>query len=144
VQLQSKALASVQPQYPDRVEHVPVAQRAHRLHFLHGAGGDSPEGTTIARYIINYADGQKREVLMRYGQEVLNWHQSKDQAATSKAAGTIAWEGSQARWAKQPNKCIRLYKMTWENPWPDIQIESFDFVSAMETAAPFLLAITAE
>ncbi len=34
--------------------------------------------------------------------------------------------------------------MKWTNVTPDIQIESIDFISAMGTAAPFLVAITTE
>jgi hypothetical protein len=38
---------------------------------------------------------------------------------------------------------VRVYKFTWNNPLPEVEIKSIDFESAMEKPAPFLLAITA-
>lgn len=37
-----------------------------------------------------------------------------------------------------------LYKSTWENPNPDVPVDTIDFISTMSTAAPFLIAITVE
>jgi hypothetical protein len=37
-----------------------------------------------------------------------------------------------------------LTKSTWVNPMPQTEIASIDYVSAMTTAEPFLIAITAE
>ena len=144
VQLQGRTLVKERPEYPERTGSIPVARKAFRLHFLQGAGGLSQEGTTIARYLVRYSDGEQREVPVRYGREVLRWQQTKNQPEKALSGASIAWEGSQLRWAKDPNKCIRIYKMTWENPRPEVQIESLDFISAMEDAAPFLLAITVE
>lgn len=39
---------------------------------------------------------------------------------------------------------IRLYKMTRENPFPDVEVKSLDFVSAKTVCAPFLVAVTVE
>jgi hypothetical protein len=39
---------------------------------------------------------------------------------------------------------IRLYNMTRENPHPELEIVSLDFVSAGTACAPFLVAITVE
>jgi eukaryotic-like serine/threonine-protein kinase len=144
VQLQGKALASVHPEYPERVEGIAAHQKCRRVHFLHGAAGASPEGTTIARCLVHYADGEQREVPVRYGQEVLCWNQTKKLPAKSLAGATIAWEGGQVRWSREPDKCIRLYRMTWENPRPDVQVESLDFISAKEDASLFVIAITVE
>ena len=38
----------------------------------------------------------------------------------------------------------RMYKSTWENPDPGIEITTVDFVSLGTECAPFLIAITAE
>lgn len=38
-----------------------------------------------------------------------------------------------------------LYLQVWENPWPDREIETLDFVSAMDAhLAPFLVALSAQ
>jgi hypothetical protein len=47
----------------------------------------------------------------------------------------VAWKGKDGR---------RVYVSTWENPWPDVEIVSMDFVSAMTRCGPFLIAVTAE
>jgi hypothetical protein len=39
---------------------------------------------------------------------------------------------------------LRLYQTSWENPKPDLEVVSFDFVSAMANSAPFLIAVTVE
>jgi hypothetical protein len=39
---------------------------------------------------------------------------------------------------------LRLYLTSRENPVPDARIVSVDFVSAMSSCAPFLIALTVE
>ena len=38
----------------------------------------------------------------------------------------------------------QLYLVTWENPRPDVEITSLDFVPAQQAAAPFLVAVALE
>ncbi|MBM3838096.1 MAG: hypothetical protein FJ398_09050 [Verrucomicrobia bacterium] len=49
-------------------------------------------------------------------------------------------------WPKgEPDRATGLlYKLTWENPRPDVGVERIDYVSNRTSAAPFLIAITAE
>ena len=39
---------------------------------------------------------------------------------------------------------LQLCRFTWDNPHPEVTIESLDFISKMTRAAPFLVAITTE
>jgi hypothetical protein len=39
---------------------------------------------------------------------------------------------------------VQLYHAVWENPWPDAELRSLDFVSALAGPWPFLVAITVE
>jgi hypothetical protein len=39
---------------------------------------------------------------------------------------------------------LRLYRASWDNPRPDEQVTSIDYVSRMTAFAPFLIAITVE
>jgi hypothetical protein len=34
--------------------------------------------------------------------------------------------------------------MTWNNPRPEVEISSIDFISYMTESAPFLIAVTVE
>ena len=56
----------------------------------------------------------------------------------------VAWEGPHAFPNIHPTR-LRIYHSTWENPQPDKEVVSFDFVSRMTTtAAPFLIAVTVD
>jgi hypothetical protein len=55
----------------------------------------------------------------------------------------VAWSGNNEE-AAAGGTSIRLFKWTWENPLPEIEIRSLDFVSNLTGCAPFLIAITAE
>jgi hypothetical protein len=55
----------------------------------------------------------------------------------------VAWTGN-TTWAVANRQTIRLWKRTYGNPRPDVEITHLDFVSAMAFPAPFIVAITAE
>ena len=68
------------------------------------------------------------------------WHPDGDEGATRAEA---VWKGHNGL-SRELGLYLRLYKRTWENPSPEIEIESIDLVSAPAPAQPFLIAITAE
>jgi hypothetical protein len=39
---------------------------------------------------------------------------------------------------------VRLFQTSWENPLPEVEVESIDLVSAMSFDSAFLVAITVE
>jgi hypothetical protein len=88
--------------------------------------------------VIRYADSQRVEVPIIYGNDLREWCFDYDPVREIRGA-VVAWTGRNA--GQHP---VRLYKATWENPWPEINVVSLDFVSAMTDAAPFLIALTAE
>ena len=45
---------------------------------------------------------------------------------------------------QRAEQSLRLYKSTFENPQPNVEIETIDYVSAMTPAAPFMLGLTVE
>lgn len=56
----------------------------------------------------------------------------------------VAWEGPHNFPKISPTR-LRIYHASWENPHPEQEVVSFDFVSCMTTtAAPFLVAVTVE
>ena len=54
----------------------------------------------------------------------------------------LAWEGEGIKTGA--GRKVRLFKVTWVNPDPTIEVTTLDFVSAMSKSAPHLLAITIE
>ena len=45
---------------------------------------------------------------------------------------------------QEKGSTLRLYLSSYENPRPDVEVVSIDYVSAMTQAAPFLVAMTIE
>jgi hypothetical protein len=142
VQLGSKS-SSVKG-FPAQVKDIKIHQKCQRLNFLHAVAMGTPadEGKTVGSYIVHFAANRMRaDVPINYGEDVRDWHLlSKEKPAKEL---TVAWSGTNA--GSIPSiRSIRLFKTTWTNIAPDVEIESVDYVSAMGTAAPFLIAITTE
>ena len=97
-------------------------------------------GTKIGSYIVHYADGQTREIPIIVGRDVADWF---SQANENLPDLQIAWSGRNEA-SRAAGRTIRLFKSTWQNPVPELAIQSLDFVSSHHSAAPFLVAITAE
>jgi hypothetical protein len=128
--------------YPARITGVPVRRKCLRLHFLHATGWPEAVGRHVGSYVAHYADGQQRFIPILYDQEAQDWCV---QSPTRKGptAARIAWE-SLPEAAPLPGSVRRLYLFTWTNPLPQIEVRSLDFESAMNDAAPFLVALTVE
>ena len=53
------------------------------------------------------------------------------------------WQGIDRTVNKEGQK-VQLFKFTWQNPRPQVEIRSLDVISAVTNAAPFVVAITVE
>ena len=143
VQLGSKAARA--KQFPIQIKGIKIQQKCQRLEFLHavGFGGPTSEGEQVGTFVIHYATNQMRlEIPINYGRDVRDWHKLANEEPGAKEL-TVAWTGS-SRKSQTGEHSLRLFKTTWVNVAPDVEIESIDYVSAMLTPAPFLIAITAE
>jgi hypothetical protein len=139
VQLSGQAAArTLSVRFPTAIEGIAVGQPARRVHFLHAAGWSSPLGTVIGRYVAHYADGRTREIPIVYGEDVRDWWTQPNEVGLGTAEPV--WSGPNTVSSSGPT--VALYMTTWLNPLPDLAIESIDYHSAMEEAAPFLVAIT--
>jgi WD40 repeat protein/tRNA A-37 threonylcarbamoyl transferase component Bud32 len=134
--------------YPKQVSGITIARRCEQLHFLHSAlyAPTATNGVRLGAYVVHYADGQQREIPIRGGIEVADWWTHSKETNTQ---FTVAWMGTNEKSVKY-QRFIRLFKTTWRNPRPDVEIASIDFLSARVAPpgrgvpAPFLVAITAE
>jgi len=128
--------------YPARVADIPVRRKCARLHFLHATGWPEAAGRHVGSYVVHYADGQRCFIPLLYDQETQDWAvpSSIRQGPTG---ARIAWEGP-PQGSPSSESARRLYLFTWTNPLPEIEINSLDFESAMNDAAPFLVALTVE
>jgi hypothetical protein len=142
VQLGSKS--SSLKKFPAEVKNIKIDQKCQKLDFLHAVamGTMADDGKTVGTYIVHYATNRMRvDIPINYGEDVRDWHVlPKEKPGT---ATNVAWSGTNAN-TVTVIRSVRLFKTTWTNIAPDVEIESVDFVSAMGTAAPFLVAITTE
>lgn len=128
--------------FPEAAKGIKVGLRCARLHFLHGTGFVDREGQKIGSYTIHYADGQTVEIPIAYGEDVRDWWAYPQMAKETKRA-TVAWSGKNK--ATQANGLgLQLFRRPWDNPRPDVLIESVDFSACKAGSIPFLIAITAE
>ena len=139
VQLSSRNLAGY---YTNEVKGIRVARKASRLHFLHATSWSDPPGTQVATIVIHYADGQTLSVPIVYGRDVRGWWFTPSSSELPTHA-TVAWTGTNPA-VKKLGNILQLFKMTWENPEPNLEILGLDYRSEGKSSAPFLVALTAE
>ncbi len=128
--------------FPQRVR-IPVARQLSKLHVLHGAThatAPTEEGAPIGSYVLHYADGQDRECVIRRDREVRDWWVSSAPQGDC-ANGTVAWKGPHP---SRQGELLQVFKTTYLNPRPEIEVTSIEFVSKLVQAAPFLLGMTVD
>jgi hypothetical protein len=140
IQVGSKAVNG-EP-YPKEACGIAVHRPCQRLHFLHAAvdAFDTPHGKEIGHYLVHYADGRERVVAVVVGQELGDWC---EQPREPTARWEVVWTGTNES-SRPQGRRIRLFKTTWENPWPGTVVETIDVVSTRDVVAPFVVAITTE
>jgi hypothetical protein len=127
------------------VDGIPIHQKARRLHFLQGTHWHPEDGALIGGYVVNYADGSRVSIPIRYGQDVVDWWTVDD--GSSVAAQThLAWVGSNGA---AGDRQIRLFLKSWTNPRPQVEISCVDMVTGSQSpgqgaAAPFMVGLTVE
>jgi hypothetical protein len=128
---------------PEAVNGIKVGRKAAKINFLQACGFSVPTGTEIGKYVIHYANGETRTVPIVYGKNVLDWwgHPGSDPKLDANAKEV--WKGN----APSPASMgfyIHMIRFTWDNPLPDQEIATIDFVSNITECAPQLMAITLE
>ena len=130
--------------YAPSVTGLPVNRKATRLLVLHGTAYTEPAGTPIGAYRLHYADGQQAELPIVYGEDVRDWWCFRPEDTNATTHATLAWTGENPSIKRRTGGFLRLYLRTYENPRPDVEIKTIDFVSTMTKCAPFLIALTVE
>jgi hypothetical protein len=140
--------------FPVKAEGIPVRQKFKRLHVLHGTMLTEAEDLAIGCYILHYADGTEEVLDVLYGQDVrafwglqgvdpdvVGWWNLQTDPRKNAAKATVAAELPNLVHPALPR---RLYHRAWENPRPDVEVRSIDFVSRGTRSGPFLVALTVE
>jgi len=96
----------------------------------------------VGSYVVHFASNRMQlEIPIIYGRDLRDWHKLIGEKPAPDL--TVVWTGTNDVSATE-HYPIRLFSTTWVNVVPAVEIESIDFVSAMGTVAPFLIAITAD
>lgn len=127
--------------YPHSVTGIQVHAKGRAIHFLQCSSWHDVAGAKIGEYRVRYAGGYVETIAIVYQGSVVDWWYMAGAALPADAQ--VAWTGDNDR-TRGLGHSIQLYKYSWSNPRPDIEIEEIDFVSAGKESAPFLMAITVE
>ncbi|HVV70658.1 MAG TPA: DUF3471 domain-containing protein [Verrucomicrobiae bacterium] len=128
--------------FPESQSGIKIGAKCKRLSFLQGTGWQAEDGTIIGKYVLHYAGGTEATLNIAYGPDVRDWWANPSEPKTVGTA-SVAWTGSNAA-TDAVSASLRLYKRTYENPKPELTIETLDFISTREASAPFLVALTLE
>jgi WD40 repeat protein/serine/threonine protein kinase len=124
------------PCFPRSAQGIEVGQKCHALHFLHTCTPASGLNTgPVAAYVVHYVGGAQEEIPIVDGENVRTW--SDTQGPLSGASD--AWVGK-----TDDDQLVRLIKFSWQNPRPEVRIQSLDFIVKGDFVNPSLFAITAE
>jgi hypothetical protein len=119
--------------FPTNVSGMKVGRKGQVLHFLYCSTAGRRQ--LVARYVIRFANGQTWEIPVG-AQDV--------DAFTSDSDPHNAKRALLARLIPIPHGSERVLQSAWENPLPDLEIKTIDYVSEMSWDATALLAITLE
>ncbi len=137
----SKSLDVTGVVFPEAVKGIKVNRKGQRIHFLQACGWSAPQGFKLGEYVIHYADGQTKSAPILYQENTMDWW-TRPQDRPPTAAKEV-WRGSNPS-TRSMGYATHLIKYTWENPLPNVEITTIDFVSDIISAAPNLVAITVE
>jgi hypothetical protein len=122
---------------------IAVGQRCLRLHFLQSVEGDPHiDGSTVAHWIIHYADGSTREWPVIYGDEVRDLCCLMNEPLEARHA-KVVWRGRLPSGGPDVDG-VRLFESTWTNPQPAVEISQLEFRIGETAMKPLVVAITAE
>lgn len=123
--------------YPPAVCGIPVGTTGRLVHFLHSSAWGIEAGPTqIGNYVIHFDGKPTQAVPVVYKENVWDWWESNE-----RPDGVPAWKGQNPRTTERGIH-IRLFKLTWSNPFPDTPIRSIDLVSTLAGPAPMVAAIS--
>ena len=127
---------------PEALLNIPVGRRGKAVHFLQASAFvGTTAGEKIGEYVIHYVNGETRITDLIYGENMLDWWVNPAEGHVTKAEEV--WYGANTA-TRSRGMQTRLIKFTWENPLPDVEITTIDFVSTLTNSAPMLVAITVE
>lgn len=129
-------LGDLDPAFPPRASGIAVGQNCRVLHFLHSCDvrTNCVDGTLVGSYVVHYAEGGQEEIPIVYSQNVRYWEDTQNLLGRA----SEVWLGT-----NDNGDFVRLIKCSWQNPRPESEVQTVDFVANRTDAHPILFAITA-
>ncbi len=134
------------PKHPGALLGIPIRRKGAIIHLLQAAENVNDRdraslGTIYGRLQFHFANGQSRDMFLRYGIHGFDWWQTPKQLTINTVSDpntTVAWV------AAKPggNISIRLYHTALKNPFPNEEITSFDAISPLAQGNLLLLAVS--
>jgi beta-lactamase regulating signal transducer with metallopeptidase domain len=139
-QLFGRTPASRGQNFPDTLQGIRVGRTFDELHLIHHTHWPDVRGETVAYLSLNYADGTKSILPIRYGRHVLDldYLPSYQQEAPTDPDTKVCWREAAFHY-KAP---ARYFKTRLLNPSPAKVVETIDVVSARHLSTYSLLAAT--
>jgi WD40 repeat protein/serine/threonine protein kinase/tetratricopeptide (TPR) repeat protein len=124
------------PDFPSRMSNIQIRQRCRALHFLQCCDpvANRPSGSAVGSYVVHYAWAAD-ETIPIIGNQYVRWWSDIDKEF---GEATEAWRGQ-----NDNGDIERLFKLSWTNPHPELEIERIDFI-ASGPGRLLLFAITGE
>jgi RNA polymerase sigma factor (sigma-70 family) len=169
VQLSAAASYQLIRQLPDDSGDIAIGRKFKRLHILNGAvevqgmaarysmahysaprrrGPQPVDSTPIAKLVLHYADGTQAELPIVPGQQLMTFVGPTMPVGLPDLPESteLAWIGTNPYLDEyHPDWALHLYRTTFQNPTPDVEVKSIDYVSTMTpTLAPFMAGLTIE
>jgi hypothetical protein len=115
------------------------------LLFLHATASQNHirDHEEVSRYVIHYADQRSQTVTNLYGRDLRSWWTSPHEPLNASKA-SLVWMGTNRQAEYGDAESVRMFKSTWDNPWPEVEVTSIDFLSCGKGVGPFLVALTAD
>lgn len=133
---------------PTRVGEIPVGRQSTRLHVIHGASYDDPDDTPVAALWLHYTNGTDRKIFIRYGAHVRNSYPTMETRRPGERSilrdprSLVIWSGNTRD--DDSGYPLRLFKTTFENPFPTNEIRGVQLLSLFGRTSSAILAITLE
>jgi hypothetical protein len=128
--------SALDPRRPKSIEDLPVQVAVRRIHILMTSEGGGRSGKPIATLRVLKTDGEHHEQSIRHGVEARDWLTDKHGAIGSPEP---IWVGDTHTASR-----LRLYRFTWENPYPEIPVDTLTLESTGSDTTPIIFAITVE
>lgn len=132
--------------FPDKAEGIVIGRKFETLY--HCTFFQAEPGTAVYDVVFRYADGTSAQDDIRYGDDVRDWygHRDEDPFGPTAKRSVLAWDGDSFIVSGMDGRRVqplRFFITGVDNPHPDREVKTIDFVTRKSTAAGCILGLTA-